>query len=215
MIPRVTHQFWAGEGMPEEETEWRNNLIRLNPNFEHLLWDEPAQRVLDIPEKLWQSAKNYSEKSDIVRWYAVRRHCGIYADTDMDWYRPLDELLGCDCFVGLYRDRATRNVAAPLPTVFGAKRAHIFTEKCIEQLWRRMDMDADSGTKYGTVCDEVWSSLDYPHIDAPVVMLPGCYFYPYPASERKVCVETGKMTDPRDCRETGAFGAHHWTGSWA
>jgi len=197
--------------MPAETQEWRNRMIRLNPDFDHKLWNEDAQQQLGIPIELWESAKNYSEKSDIVRWYAARRFGGIYSDTDVEWYRPFGELMHSDCWVSFYRDRH-HMTGTPMPTIFGCKPRHMFTEQCIEQLWRRKNDPAPSGDKYGTVCDWVWSSFDYPHIEHPVLLLPDCFFYPYPASER--WADEANPIPPKDCRATGAFAAHHWEGSW-
>lgn len=214
MIPKITHQFWAGSEMPTEESNWRRNLQRLNPDFTHRLWDEEsALQTLKIPQELWSCAKTLSEKSDIVRWFALRDFGGIYADTDVDWYRPLNTLIQCRAFAGLYRDLASGCPGAPLPTIVGTEAGHLITHRCVERLFARKDLELNSGAKWGVVFDIEWSSINYPHMEAPIVILPDSYFYPYTASERYKNGDQNPIP-PKNCVSTGAFGAHHWEGSW-
>jgi len=99
-IPRKLHYCWFGGG---EKSESINRCMeswkRLMPEYEVTEWNETN---CDINEneyvKKAYELKKWAYVSDYFRFKVLHEHGGIYMDTDVMVYQPLDELLGNDSF---------------------------------------------------------------------------------------------------------------------
>ena len=59
--------------------------MKYHPDWEYKLWtDETVKEITLINQELFDKAKNYGEKSDILKWELVYRFGGVYIDTDME-----------------------------------------------------------------------------------------------------------------------------------
>jgi hypothetical protein len=214
MIPNIIHAYWDGCDMPEPYASWHLGLIDLNPDAQVFLWtQESATELLEIPEEMWASAANQSEKSDIVRWYAVNRYGGVYTDTDVEWYKPVTNLLQCKAFISQYLDRCNPQTNGLVACVFGAEPGHNFAQKALQLLWKRKDLDLCSGEKFGTLGDHAWHGHK-DHVGDPITILPPSYFFPYSATVgERMGVPYGKNSPP-NYAHLGGYAAHHWVGSW-
>lgn len=89
-IPRTFHRVWLGTApMPGAHVAYGESWQRLHPDWTMRLWtdaDAPAPPGV-------ARARNLAERADLVRYEILRRHGGIYIDTDMECLRPIDELL--------------------------------------------------------------------------------------------------------------------------
>jgi mannosyltransferase OCH1-like enzyme len=46
-----------------------------------------------LPPGKWSKGRNLAERADLVRYEVLRRHGGVYVDTDVECLRPIDDLL--------------------------------------------------------------------------------------------------------------------------
>jgi inositol phosphorylceramide mannosyltransferase catalytic subunit len=101
-VPRTIHQIWLGpEPLPDLHRPWIDSWRRHHPGWEHRLWTE-----VDLPEdpvrrEVLDRLRAPVERADILRLEILFRHGGIYADTDLECLRPVDELLEGEEFVGV------------------------------------------------------------------------------------------------------------------
>jgi mannosyltransferase OCH1-like enzyme len=75
--------------MPAEYVGYGETWRRHHPHWEMRLWtdaDAPAPAGVE-------RARNLAERVDLVRYEILRRHGGVYVDTDVECLRPIDELL--------------------------------------------------------------------------------------------------------------------------
>ena len=95
MIPKKIHYVWLGKGEKSERAKhcletWKKFL----PDYEIKEWNEDN---FDINYNNWTKHsyenKKYAFTSDVVRLYALYNEGGIYMDTDVEVYKPLDEFL--------------------------------------------------------------------------------------------------------------------------
>ena len=95
MIPKRIHYIWFGRNPKTERVKhciesWR----RILPDYEIIEWNEDN---FDI---------NYNEftkrayVADVARLWVLLHEGGIYMDTDVEVYKPLDEFLGEEAFMG-------------------------------------------------------------------------------------------------------------------
>lgn len=103
MIPKVIHYVWLGRGEKNERVKhciesWRKYL----PDYEIKEWNEDNFDVLgynDFCKEAYEN-KKWAFASDVVRLYALYKEGGIYMDTDVEVYKPLDEFLNKEGFTG-------------------------------------------------------------------------------------------------------------------
>ena len=102
MIPRTIHYCWFGRGeMPKKVQEciatWHKNM----PDWNYKLWTEDDFDVTMLPyTKEAYEAKKYAFVSDVVRLWALYHEGGVYLDTDVEVFKPFDDLLGWKAFAG-------------------------------------------------------------------------------------------------------------------
>lgn len=97
MIPRIIHQTWKTDRVPESFRSWRKSWTAFNPGWRTELWSD--RRLLDFV------AANYPDlldlfcafphgvmRADAARYMLLHRFGGVYADIDTECLAPLDRL---------------------------------------------------------------------------------------------------------------------------
>lgn len=102
MIPRKIHYCWFGRGkMPELAQKCIASWHKYMPDWEYKLWNEDN---FDINQILYTKeaygVKKFAFVSDYVRLWALCKEGGIYLDTDVEVFKPFDELLSNKAFAG-------------------------------------------------------------------------------------------------------------------
>lgn len=112
MIPKIIHYCWFGKNpMPKEFEDniatWRKNC----PDYEFICWNEEKFDVFSVEYvKRAYQMKKYAFVSDYIRLYALFHYGGIYLDTDVELFKPLDCFLKHRYFMG--RDRKSKSIEA-------------------------------------------------------------------------------------------------------
>jgi mannosyltransferase OCH1-like enzyme len=97
-IPRIIHQTWKGEALPEDYARYRRTVHDHHPDWEHRLWTDADNRRLIAECYPWfletyDGYKHTIERVDAVRYFILLHHGGVYIDLDMECLKPLDPLL--------------------------------------------------------------------------------------------------------------------------
>lgn len=102
MIPKIIHYCWFGQGeMPELAKKCIASWRKFMPDYEYKLWNEDGFDVNTAPyTKEAYEAKKYAFVSDYVRLVALFSEGGVYMDTDVEVFKPFDDLLSYDAFAG-------------------------------------------------------------------------------------------------------------------
>src|SRR3990167_9191444 len=109
MIPRVLHQIWLGGPFPDEFARYRQLWLALHPGWEHHLWTDDTmiplrnQALYDAAEQIAPGSEQQF-RADGARYEILAVYGGVYADTDMEPLRPIDELLGVTPLWFCYED---------------------------------------------------------------------------------------------------------------
>jgi len=103
MIPKVTHQIWfqGWHNLPEKYREDTEKLSILNPNWEHMKWDEEGLRTecrAFSPEALikFDEFDKMIQKVDFGRYIVLYNYGGVSVDCDAECLRPLEKVPGLD-----------------------------------------------------------------------------------------------------------------------
>lgn len=102
MIPKKVHYCWFGKSEKNERIKhciesWRKYL----PDYEIIEWNEDNFDVNynDFTKKAYEN-KKWAYVSDVTRLWVLYHEGGIYMDTDVEVYKPLDEFLNEEAFTG-------------------------------------------------------------------------------------------------------------------
>lgn len=105
MIPKKIHYIWFGRGEKNERVQhciesWR----RILPDYEIVEWNEDN---FPFECEFFKEAYNrgkWAYAADVARMWILLNEGGIYMDTDVEVYKPLDEFLG-KAFIGFEDER--------------------------------------------------------------------------------------------------------------
>lgn len=102
MIPRTIHYCWFGRGeMPQLAKDCIASWHQHMPDWEYKLWSEDNFDVNQMPyTKEAYEAKKYAFVSDYVRLWALCKEGGLYLDTDVEVFKPFDDLMDQSAFAG-------------------------------------------------------------------------------------------------------------------
>ncbi len=208
-IPKIIHQIWIGDFVPEELKQFQESWKLYHPDWEYKLWTQD-----DIPhlslynKKLIEIAENPAELSDLLRYEILYQQGGVYIDMDFECLQPLDVLHHAyDFYIGIQ----------PLDTglvqlgigIIGTTPGHPILKKCIESLEEnyknkklRNTLTAKTGPIHLTKIFVAHAGKE----GMRDVALPVHYFYPLGSTQ--IALKKRAWT------QKGSFGIHHWAKTW-
>lgn len=109
MIPKTIHHVWPGsDPFRSELHRFRKSFLDCHPDWSLRFWrtDLGAGVSDDVRALLDDPRYTVVVRSDVARFELLRLHGGVYADTDMECLRPMDDLLDNEFFCGRESDSA-------------------------------------------------------------------------------------------------------------
>ncbi|MBO6025202.1 MAG: glycosyl transferase [Bacteroidales bacterium] len=121
MIPKTIHYCWFGRGkMPEQAERCIASWRKFMPDWNYRLWnDYNFDLSLNAYAREAYEARKFAFVSDYVRLWALEREGGVYLDTDVEVFKPFDDLLGYQAFAGFEGSKH-----CPVGTCVMASEAH-------------------------------------------------------------------------------------------
>lgn len=152
----------------------------------------------------YDEAKNYGEKSDILKWEIVYRFGGVYVDTDFECLQPLDVYHHTyDFYTGI--QPLDTNMVQLGAALYGAIPNHPILQACVQNIKNNQDIKqiiVKTGpihfTKTFLAVAGTTGLID--------VALPSSYFYP--------CGYEQRGTSKEEWCQNESSAVHHWAGSW-
>ena len=96
-IPKIIHQTWKSNDIPENLKEFVNSWRRIHPEYVFMLWSDDDNLEL-IKRKYPQFLDLYLNiptpvmRSDFARYVILYHHGGFYIDLDVMCYKSLENL---------------------------------------------------------------------------------------------------------------------------
>lgn len=102
MIPKTIHYVWLGrKPKPKKIQKCIASWRRFCPDYEIKEWNETNFDVNSHPfVKEAYEANNYAFASDVIRLVVLYEYGGIYVDADVEFLKPIDDLLDNEAFIG-------------------------------------------------------------------------------------------------------------------
>mmetsp|Transcript_13805 Transcript_13805/g.16765 ORF Transcript_13805/g.16765 Transcript_13805/m.16765 type:complete len:359 (+) Transcript_13805:86-1162(+) len=90
-VPKIIHQQWKDENIPEKFMKWRNKWLEFypQPEYEYMLWTDENGRQLIEQQYPWflatyDSYQHNINRADALRYFVLHHYGGIYADLDYE-----------------------------------------------------------------------------------------------------------------------------------
>lgn len=128
MIPKIIHYCWFGS---KEKPEVVKNCIKswkkFMPDYEIKEWNENNFDINynEYTKKSYELHK-YAFTSDVARLWALYNYGGIYMDTDVMVYQPLDKFLRHSFFTGF------EQIHYPVTATMGAEKGNKLTKEMLD-----------------------------------------------------------------------------------
>ena len=116
-IPKILHYVWFGNKKPDYLIKNIESWKKFCPDFEIKEWNENNFDVSGNQfAKEALESKKWAFVSDYVRLKVVEEYGGVYLDTDVELFAPIDDLCEYDFFTNF------ENEVMACMTVFGARK---------------------------------------------------------------------------------------------
>ncbi|KAJ5831762.1 hypothetical protein N7474_000073 [Penicillium riverlandense] len=104
IIPKIIHQTYKSETIPEVWVDAQQSCIDLHPDYEYILWTNEKSRdfiAAEYPQFLetFDGYKYPIQRADSIRYFVLTHYGGTYIDLDDGCNRRLDPLLAYPAWV--------------------------------------------------------------------------------------------------------------------
>lgn len=206
-IPKIIHYCWFGakEKPPLIQkciASWKQHLT----NYELMEWNETNFNFNEnrYAKEAYENGK-YAFVSDYVRVYALYQYGGIYLDTDVEVFRPFDDLLHLESFWGFEQENfiATSTIGATKGNSFIGQFLQTYSCKS----FIKEDGTQDSLTNVAAVTKQLTKlglelNGEFQEIKGLGSFYPQVYFSPY------------DYINCRNLRNDQTYCLHHFYKSW-
>ena len=143
MIPKLIHQIWKNNDIPEVVASHVDTLKKLNPSWKYKLWTD-AEADTFIKKYYSEYYQTYNEyrydilRADFLRYCVVEKFGGFYVDLDFEFYKPLDSILSQNKNAYFFKEpesiRNAFNTDLVCNFLFGAEKNNIVLQRTIKQI---------------------------------------------------------------------------------
>ena len=97
-IPKILHQTWKTNDLPENFKKWSTECIKIHENWEYKMWTDEDNREFIKVEYPWflniyDTYDKNIKRVDAVRYFYLYHYGGVYIDMDFLCLKKLDPIL--------------------------------------------------------------------------------------------------------------------------
>lgn len=209
MIPKTIHYCWFGRNpKPKLAKKCIRSWKRHCKGYKIIEWNEDNIDISAMPLYVRQAyeAKKWAFVTDYVRLWVIYEYGGIYFDTDVEVFKPLDDFLQCKAFFGLERKEHVNTGLG-----FGAEKGTYILEEMMSD-YDSIPFLREDGTEDVTPCPQRNTMVLQRHglaqinalqdLDDGIVIFPTEYFCPR------------RSYDAIVQKTENTYTVHHFAASW-
>lgn len=120
LIPKIIHYVWLGHNeLSDKAKACIESWKKYCPDWTIKEWNEDNFDINynDFTKQSYEK-KQYAFTSDVIRLYALYTDGGVYMDTDVMMYKPIDEFLSDEAFTGF------EDINYPVTATMGATKGN-------------------------------------------------------------------------------------------
>ena len=213
MIPKIIHQTWKTNQIPEKFRIWHDSLIQLHPGWEIKLWTDEDNLELvkqHFPHLLTAyNALQYNiMRVDLVRYMYMSVYGGFYLDLDYELFIPLDVAApGLQLMLPVSRESGKPMIGN---CIFGSVPGNLFWKDILDEFEKNPP------------ARKFFNKLEILNLTGPG-FISDIYFkapnrYNGTLVEKKVFHPDNSFLKKKNYKklllEKGSWGIHHCNGSW-
>lgn len=210
-IPKIIHVIWINGkiqdcSVPKELKKYIDTWKDMHPDWEYKLWtDADVEKIKLHNQDLYDDAKNFGMKSDILRYEIVYKYGGVYVDTDLECLKPLDRLhYTYDFYIGTEPlDSRFLQIGS---AILGARPGHPVLKHIIQTMRtsykKHKGAPDQTGPKHFTRA--FFDIIDT--LGPNDIVFPCSYFYPLGVRDKNI--------DRDRWKNMGAYAVHWWGKTW-
>jgi mannosyltransferase OCH1-like enzyme len=224
MIPKVIHQTWKDELIPDHFQQLVSTWKYHNPNWEYILWTDKSNRDFistHHPEFLatYDSYPTIIQRVDAVRYFILQKFGGVFVDIDFECFTNIEPLLkNKKCVFGL----------EPKPHAYRFQKKYIICNAfmaCHPQNFFLQyicnELTKDRVAKHSKVIDVLESTgplfLTNSYQQFPdkqdITLLKSEYLYPFTIEEVQNALQ-GVVSAAMQRKLNNAYAVHYFWGNW-
>ncbi len=203
-IPRIIFRT-VPETTPDHVEAYWQTAVDNTPGWQHITYRDPINPdAFPSSTTFWDACTSGAQRAGLIRLDAMAHHGGIYLDSDVEVYRPLEPLTQLRGFAG-WEDR---NVVPD--AILGFEAGHPIVPVMLEEALTRLKDGAwESGP--GVTTRNLPGRED-------VILFPPGTLYPYHYSIKRRYdpnrPDGARRRTAIPAEQPWALMAHHWHHSW-
>ncbi|MCL4360890.1 hypothetical protein M1446_00870 [Candidatus Dependentiae bacterium] len=209
-IPPIIHHIWIGPNpLPKESEILIESWKKYHPDWAHKLWTNEDLKDFKLTnKKQFDSATNWGEKSDILRYEILYKYGGLYVDHDFECLKSFDNIHKCCSFyAGILHSKKVEIANG----IIGSTPGHPLLKICIDNIKEKgsnnnvLSILARTGPYYFTKC-----FLNYvKNGSKDIIAFPVSFFFPMNNNEQNCSREMAKKWIQQE-----SYAIHYWACSW-
>lgn len=215
MIPKIIHQTWKNQDLPDDFKLFHAKIKELHPGWEIKLWTDEENLNLvknHFPELLevYQSMKYNIMRADVIRYMYMSVYGGYYMDLDYELIHSLDDLSDCELLLPVSLESKKGKPVIIGNCIFGSVPHHEF--------WKDVLFDLQQNPPL----KNFFNRHDVEKYTGPI-FISRIYFkkqngYNAVLPRRNIFHPDNNVARQNDyvriLQQNGARGIHHCAGSW-
>jgi len=224
-IPKIIHQTWPNEKIPEDFARTAMSWQNLHPDFEYCLWTDEMNRDY-IKEHFPFFLNRFDgygrdiQRVDALKYFVLLREGGLFIDMDIECFRDVTPLIDdAECVVGEEPEEHCRihGKDVILSTAFMAAMPGSPFMKALCTELEKLDPHFDNpndlvlettGPFMMTRVYNAWQGKEGIRLLAPGVL------YPLTKSELEKLEVLGYLDEAMRDKLQQAFAIHYYAGTW-
>lgn len=223
-IPRILHQTWKNQDIPENFMQLAQTWKKNHADWEYMLWTDEMNRhfiATHFPYFLpvYDNYPTPIQQVDAVRYFILYKYGGFFIDLDFECLACIEPIVNhASCVFGLEpREHCDmHNKAFIISNAFmgTAPGSPFFKSLCEELLRNKTITDHPNDRVLETTGPFMLSRLYDGYVQKEdIALLDASLMYPLTKDELSA-LSSGIQQDHVEKKISNAYGIHHYAGTW-